>query len=89
MITEEYTATNNNVTVYALIQYFHNNLPEFMNCYDITQIVGNEDDKNYFEFTLKLYFKLYTDNNNNYNDIQSSHSSFVPFTSSMAAPFTA
>jgi hypothetical protein len=81
MITDNYTATQDSATVYALIDHFRTTIPVFIECHDIMQIVGKEDDKNYFEFTLKLYFTTYKDDNNKYNEIRSTHSSFVPFTS--------
>jgi hypothetical protein len=78
MITEDYTATTETANLYALVLYFQNQYPEFTNCYNIKPIESKEDDQNYFEFMLTLYFASYSDNNNNFNDICSSHSFFVP-----------
>ncbi len=56
MITEDYTATTETANLYALVLYFQNQYPDFTNCYAIKPIESKEDDQNYFEFMLTLYF---------------------------------
>jgi hypothetical protein len=81
MITEDYNSTEDTATLFSLIEYFQTNYPEFEHYYDIKEIDGKEDDKNCFEFTLNLYYSAYNDGNNKFNVLNTSQSSFIPFTS--------
>jgi hypothetical protein len=84
IITTDYTATSDTITVLDLIQYFVNNIPRFVSHYDVNNIPEHENDKNYFQFTLRLYYnhKPFQDDNNAFNTIRSIGSAieYTPFT---------
>jgi hypothetical protein len=73
MITEDYNVTEDKATLLSLIDYFKINYPEFAHYYDIKQIDRRENDQNFFEFKLSLYYTEYNDANNKFNELSSSH----------------
>jgi hypothetical protein len=81
MITEDYSVTDTTANVLSLVEFFRTNYPEFINYYDIKPIQGRETDRNYFEFTLNLYYHSFTDRENQYGELASLNGSFRPFTS--------
>ena len=84
IITTDYTATIETITVLDLIQYFVTTIPQFMTHYDIKNLPDHDNDKNYFQFTLRLYYthKPFQDANNAFNTIRSIESAveYTPFT---------
>jgi hypothetical protein len=78
MITNDYSATIETATIYKLIDFFKTEIPEFKDHYDIKNVKDRENDYNYFEFTLNLYFSGYKDNNNSFSQLDTN--SYVPFT---------
>jgi hypothetical protein len=84
IITTDYTATSDTITVLDLIQYFVKNIPRFVSHYDVNNIPDHDNDKNYFQFTLKLYYTHtpFQDDNNAFNSIRSIDSAiaYIPFT---------
>lgn len=80
LLTGDYGATTSNTTVFDLVQWLIDYIPVIDKYYDIKPIDGHEDDKNHFEFSIKLFYCEYKDKSNPFSGLQS-ETSFVPFTS--------
>jgi hypothetical protein len=82
MITEDYNVTESTVTLFSFTEYFKINYPEFVHFTMISsKLMAEKMIKNFLEFTLNLYYTAYNNGNNIFNELSSSHNSFITFTS--------
>jgi hypothetical protein len=79
-LSENGTIDESNVTMYTLVTWLKDNIPQFVKYYDIKEEEGNRNNMNNFTFTLSLFYSPFDDSNNRFAEYASQHDNFVPFT---------
>jgi hypothetical protein len=79
-LSEDGNIDVNDVTMYSLVTWLKDNIPQFIKHYDIKEQEGNKNNMNNFTFSLSLVYSPFNDPNNRFTDYTSQNDKFVPFT---------
>jgi hypothetical protein len=79
-LSENGTIDETNVTMYTLVTWLKDNIPQFIKHYDIKERDGNQNNMNKFTFSLSLFYSPFDDPNNRFADYASQKDKFIPFT---------
>jgi hypothetical protein len=79
-LSENGTIEETDVTMYTLVTWLKDNIPQFVKFYDIKEQEGNKNNMNNFTFSLSLFYSPFDDSNNRFGEFASQNDNFVPFT---------
>jgi hypothetical protein len=79
-LSENGNIDETDVTMYTLVTWLKDNIPEFVKHYDIKEQEENKNNMNHFTFSLSLFYSPYDDPNNRFSDYASQNDKFIPYT---------
>jgi hypothetical protein len=79
-LSENGTIDETDVTMYTLVTWLKDNIPQFVKHYDIKEQEGNKNNMNHFTFSLSLFYSPFDDPNNRFSEYASQNDKFIPYT---------